>query len=101
MTVYVQPGQEGSRVQFKDRYENWIGGAWVAPTTGQYIENVSPVNGKQCTEVARGAAADVELALDAAHKAAPSWGKASATERAAVLRTIAHRIAAHLAMTAL
>ena len=75
MTVYVQPGQEGSKVQFKDRYENWIGGKWVAPTTGQYIENVSPVNGKQFTEVARGAAADVELALDAAHKAAPAWGK--------------------------
>jgi aldehyde dehydrogenase len=100
MTVYVQPGQEGSKVQFKDRYENWIGGEWVAPTTGQYIENVSPVNGKQFTEVARGAAADVELALDAAHKAAPSWGKASATERAAVLNKIADRIDANLEMLA-
>src|SRR6476661_164756 len=100
MTVYVQPGQEGSKVQFKDRYENWIGGEWVAPTTGQYIENVSPVNGKQFTEVARGAAADVELALDAAHKAAPSWGKASATERAAILNKIADRIDANLEMLA-
>ena len=100
MTVYVQPGQEGSKVQFKDRYENWIGGEWVAPTTGQYIENVSPVNGKQFTEVARGAAADVELALDAAHKAAPAWGKASATERAAVLNRIADRIDANLEMLA-
>ncbi|WP_247040801.1 acetaldehyde dehydrogenase ExaC [Arthrobacter rhizosphaerae] len=100
MTVYTQPGQEGSKVQFKDRYENWIGGKWVAPTTGQYIENVSPVNGKQFTEVARGAPADVELALDAAHKAAPAWGKASATERAAVLNKIADRIDANLELLA-
>ncbi|WP_427135083.1 acetaldehyde dehydrogenase ExaC [Pseudarthrobacter sp. S9] len=100
MTVYAQPGQEGSKVKFKVRYENWIGGEWVAPTTGRYIENSSPVNGRQFTEVARGTAADVELALDAAHKAAPGWGKTSAADRALVLNSIADRIMENLEMLA-
>ena len=43
MTVYAQPGTDGSKVTFKDRYENWIGGEWVAPVKGQYFENITPV----------------------------------------------------------
>jgi len=100
MTIYARPGQEGSKVEFKARYENWIGGKWVAPSNGQYIENVSPVNGKQFTEVARGTAADIELALDAAHKAAPGWGKTSVADRALVLNRIADRIMDNLEMLA-
>ena len=92
MTVYAQPGTDGSKVQFKDRYENWIGGEWVAPVKGQYFENITPVTGKAFCEVARGTAEDIELALDAAHKAAPSWGKTSVAERAAILNKIADRI---------
>src|SRR6476646_9389248 len=92
MTVYAQPGTEGSKVTFKDRYENWIGGEWVAPVKGQYFENITPVTGKAFCEVARGTAEDIELALDAAHKAAPSWGKTSVAERAAILNKIADRI---------
>src|SRR5680860_185019 len=100
MTIYARPGQEGSKVKFKARYENWIGGEWVAPSNGQYIENVSPVNGKQFTEVPRGTAADIELALDAAHKAAPGWGKTSVADRALVLNRIADRIMDNLEMLA-
>jgi len=100
MTVYAQPGAEGSKVTFKDRYENWIGGEWVAPVKGQYFENITPVTGKAFCEVARGTAEDIELALDAAHKVAPSWGKASATERAAILNKIADRIDENLEMLA-
>lgn len=54
MTVYAQPGAEGSKVTFKDRYENWIGGEWVAPVKGAYFENITPVTGKAFCEVARG-----------------------------------------------
>ena len=100
MTIYARPGQEGSKVKFKARYENWIGGEWVAPSNGQYIENVSPVNGKLFTEVPRGTAADIELALDAAHKAAPGWGKTSVADRALVLNRIADRIMDNLEMLA-
>ena len=75
MTVYAPPGQEGAKVEFKARYENWIGREWVPPTKGQYFKKVTPVTGRVFTEAARGTAEDVELALDGAHKAAPAWGK--------------------------
>jgi aldehyde dehydrogenase len=100
MTVYAQPGQAGAKVEFKARYENWIGGKWVPPTTGKYFENVTPITGKQFTEAAQGTAADIELALDAAHKAAPAWGKTSAADRALILHRIGDRMMENLEMLA-
>ena len=75
MTVYANPGAEGSIVNYAKRYDNYIGGQWVPPVEGQYLENITPVTGEVFCEVARGTAADIELALDAAHKAADAWGK--------------------------
>ncbi|GAB3681447.1 aldehyde dehydrogenase [Angustibacter aerolatus] len=100
MAVYAPPGQDGSPVSYKSRYENWIGGEWVAPVKGQYFENPSPVNGKTFCEVARGTAEDIELALDAAHAAAPAWGKTSVAERAVILNKIADRMEQNLEMLA-
>jgi aldehyde dehydrogenase len=89
MTVYAPPGQPGSPATYASRYDNFIGGEWVPPVKGQYFENPTPVTGRTFTEVARGTAEDVELALDAAHGAAPGWGRTSAADRAAVLLKIA------------
>lgn len=100
MTVFAQPGTEGSVVTYKARYDNWIGGEYVAPVKGEYFENPSPVNGKVFCEVARGTAEDIELALDAAHAAAPAWGKTSVTERANILNKIADRVEQNLEMLA-
>ena len=100
MTVYANPGTEGAKVSYQSRYENWIGGEWVAPVQGQYFENPSPVNGQTFCEVARSSADDVELALDAAHAAAPAWGKTSVAERAVILNKIADRIEANLELLA-
>ncbi|GAB2575664.1 aldehyde dehydrogenase [Microlunatus antarcticus] len=100
MTVYANPGTDGSVVTYKSRYENWIGGEWVAPVKGRYFENPSPVNGKTFCEVARSSAEDIELALDAAHAAAPAWGKTSVAERAVILNKIADRIEQNLEMLA-
>ena len=96
MTVYAPPGTEGAVVAYKSRYDNWIGGKRVAPVKGQYFENVSPVNGKPFCEIARSTAEDIELALDAAHAAAPAWGKVSASERAVILNKIADRMEENL-----
>ena len=63
---------------FKTRYENFIGGQWVAPKSGQYMPNISPVTGEVICEVPRSDAADIELALDAAHAARRKWGATSA-----------------------
>ncbi|WP_193072601.1 aldehyde dehydrogenase family protein [Brevibacterium sp. FME37] len=100
MTVYAQPGQDGSLVTFKSRYENFIGGQWVAPVSGNYFENPTPITGKAFCEVPASTAEDIELALDAAHKAAPAWGKTSPAERAVILNKIADRIEENLEMIA-
>ncbi|MFF6959382.1 aldehyde dehydrogenase [Streptomyces sp. NPDC008317] len=94
--VYAQPGTEGSIVSFAQRYDNFIGGGWVAPAEGQYFDNPSPVTGETFCQVARSTAPDIELALDAAHAAAGPWGRTSATERANILNKIADRIEENL-----
>ncbi|WP_405639045.1 aldehyde dehydrogenase family protein [Streptomyces uncialis] len=96
MTRYAAPGSEGSVVTYLSRYDHFIGGEYVAPARGQYFENPSPVNGQVFTEVARGTAEDVEKALDAAHAAAPAWGRTSATDRSNILLRIAERMEANL-----
>ncbi|WP_280501967.1 aldehyde dehydrogenase family protein, partial [Nocardia farcinica] len=90
--IYAKPGTEGSVVAYAARYDNFIGGDWKPPVDGRYFENPSPVDGQVFTEVARSSAADVELALDAAHAAADAWGATSAAERANILNKIADRI---------
>ncbi|GGD37981.1 aldehyde dehydrogenase [Croceicoccus pelagius] len=85
----------------RDRFDNFIGGKWVAPVKGQYFDNISPVTGKPVCQVARGTAEDIELALDAAHKAKDAWGRTSTTERANILNRIADRMEENLDMLAL
>ncbi|KXP00148.1 aldehyde dehydrogenase family protein [Tsukamurella pseudospumae] len=96
MTVYARPGAPGSVMSYQSRYDNLIGGEWVAPVKGQYFENPSPVTGQTFCEVARSTAEDIELALDAAHAAAPGWGRTSATARANILMKMADRMEANL-----
>ncbi|HEY5341775.1 MAG TPA: aldehyde dehydrogenase [Candidatus Aquilonibacter sp.] len=86
---------------FAKRYDNFIGGKYVAPVKGQYFPNVSPVVGHPFTEVARSTAEDVELALDAAHAAREAWGRTSAGDRARILNKIADRMEENLAKLAL
>ena len=81
--------QVQKQVLIRDRYENYIGGKWVAPVEGRYFDNPSPVTGKTLCQVPRSSAADVELALDAAHKAREAWGRTSAADRAKLLNRVA------------
>ena len=85
----------------RPRYDNWIGGKWVAPVKGQYFDNISPVTGKVFCEVARSSAEDVDLALDAAHRAKDAWGKTSAAERSLILNRVADKVEQHLKLLAL
>lgn len=94
--IYANPNMPGAVVDFKERYENFIGGEWVAPVNGNYFRNVSPVNGEPFCEIPQSDAADIELALDAAHAAKTAWGKTSVMARANVLLKIADRIEANL-----
>ncbi|MEC0269933.1 aldehyde dehydrogenase [Paenibacillus anseongense] len=98
--IYAQPGQNGSKVTFKKRYENFIGGQWVAPVKGQYFDNPSPVNNRVFCEIPRSSSEDIELALDAAHAAKEAWGRTSVAERAVILNKIADHMEANLEMLA-
>ncbi len=94
--VYAQPGTAGSIVSYASRYDNFIGGEWVAPVEGRYFDNPSPVTGQTFCQVARSTSADIELAVDAAHAAAGRWGTTSPAERAVILNRIADRIEENL-----
>ncbi|MFD2629194.1 aldehyde dehydrogenase [Oceanobacillus kapialis] len=97
---YANPNTEGALVQFKERYDNYIGGEYRAPVNGKYFENVSPVTGKAFCEMSRSTKEDVEAALDAAHAAKKAWGETSVAERAVILNKIADRIEENLEMLA-
>ncbi|MFB0844945.1 aldehyde dehydrogenase [Paenibacillus oleatilyticus] len=98
--IYAQPGQTGAKVTFKKRYENFIGGQWVAPVKGQYFDNITPVTGQAFCEIPRSTAEDIELALDAAHAAKDAWGRTSVAARAQILNKIADRMEANLELLA-
>jgi aldehyde dehydrogenase len=98
--LYAKPGSTGSKVQFKSRYANFIGGEWTPPAKGQYFENISPVTGQTFCEVPRSTAEDIDKALDAAHRAKTAWGQTSYAERANILNKIADRLEANLEMLA-
>ncbi|MFF3669952.1 acetaldehyde dehydrogenase ExaC [Microtetraspora malaysiensis] len=96
MATYAAPGDSGSVVTFRPRYDHFIGGEYVPPAGGEYFANPTPVTGATFTEVARGTAADVDRAVRAAEGAAVAWGRTSPAERAEVLNKIADRIEQNL-----
>ncbi|WP_431264813.1 aldehyde dehydrogenase [Roseateles chitinivorans] len=98
--IYAKPNAAGAPLEFKKRYDNFIGGQWTAPRDGQYFDVITPITGQVFTQAARSTAADIELALDAAHAAAEKWGATSAAERANVLLRIADRIEQNLELLA-
>ena len=96
----LRPGSYGFPVSIRPRYDNFIGGEWVAPASGKYFDNVTPVTGQVLCEIARSNAADIDRALDAAHAAKAAWGKTSQAERARLLEKIASRMEDNLEMLA-
>jgi aldehyde dehydrogenase len=94
--IYAFPGQAGAKIQYKAKYDNFIGGKWVAPVKGEYFDVITPITGKPYTKAARSSAEDVELALDAAHAVADKWARTAVGERANILLKIADRLQANL-----
>jgi len=90
--VFPMPGTAGSTVEVAARYDNFIGGHWVPPVSGEYRPNLSPVTGEPFCDIAHSTPDDIELALDAAHAAREAWGEASLTARSKVLNAIADAI---------
>jgi aldehyde dehydrogenase len=87
--------------EFKAQYENFIGGEWVAPVDGEYFDDTSPIDGGLIARVPKSNSKDIDLAVEAAGKAADAWGKTSATERSNIMFKIAERIEENLERLAL
>lgn len=96
LSVNETLAEVGKVITIRNRYDNFIGGQWVAPVEGQYFDNISPITGAKINEFARSSAHDIELALDAAHEAREAWGRTSVAERAGILFKMADRLESHL-----
>src|ERR1700722_9840410 len=96
----LRPGTYGFPVSLRKQYQNFIGGEWVAPASGQYFENPTPVTGKALCQIPRSNAADVDRALDAAHAAKRAWARTSVAERSRLLNLIAQRMEDNLELLA-
>jgi aldehyde dehydrogenase len=88
------------RTSIKARYGNFIGGKFTDPVRGLYFTNLTPVTGQPLCEIPRSTAEDIDLALDAAHAAAPGWATTSPAERARILNRIADRMEENLDLLA-
>jgi aldehyde dehydrogenase len=77
------------RPNFKAKYDNYIGGKFIPPVSGEYFDVVSPIDGKVFTKAAHSTKGDLDLAVDAAYEAFKTWGKMSSTERSVLLNKIA------------
>ncbi|MDA1204403.1 MAG: aldehyde dehydrogenase family protein, partial [Verrucomicrobia bacterium] len=77
-------------LKIQPRYDLFIGGKFVKPTSGKYFPSINPATEKQHSEIAQGTAADVDKAVKAARRAyEKSWGKMSGRERGKYLFRIA------------
>ena len=99
--MHVAMEKLNGRLAVRSRYDNFIGGKWVAPVRGQYFDNISPVTGKPICQIARSSAEDIELALDAADKAKDAWGRTSPADRARMLNKIADIVESNIDVLAL
>jgi len=97
---YMPPGDRDSIVTVQPRYDNFIGGKWIAPVEGRFRVNLSPATARPICEVADSTPLDIELALDAAHAAKDAWGETPPAQRAKVLNAVADAIEAHAEMLA-
>ncbi len=90
--IYAAPNTHNALVSFRTRYENFIGGEWVAPREGKYFVNHSPVNGEVIGEIPRSSHQDIELAVQAAEKAFVEYRRYSVQARSELLLKIAEVI---------
>lgn len=96
MTIYKAPNTDGAIMDYSDRYDNYIGGEWVAPVEGRYMDNVAPITGKVFCQVAQSGREDIDKAVAAAKEAAVKWGESSPAKRALLLLKIADRMEENL-----
>lgn len=75
------------------RYRLFIDNEWQDPESGAWFDTLDPFTGEVWAEVPRAGAADVERAVQAAHRAQSGpWSAMSATDRGMLLSKLGHLI---------
>ena len=85
------PALEGTEhINLKEKYDLYIDGKWVKPSSGKYFDTENPANKKKLAEVAYANEKDVDKAVKAARKAYDNvWSKISPQERSKYIYRIA------------
>ena len=83
------PAPESADPKLKSRYELFIDGGFVAPSTGRYFDSINPANERTLCEIASGAGPDVDAAYGAAARAFSTWGRMPGKERGKYLYRVA------------
>lgn len=73
----------------------YIGGKWVAASSGRRMDVTDPASGALLASVPRMGVAETDNAIAAAQKAFPGWSRRTAAERALVLQKWAVLIRSH------
>ncbi len=91
------PSLEGtSHIQLKKRYELFIDGKWVKPSSNKYFDSINPANEEKLAEIAWASDSDVDLAVKAARKAyVEVWSVMKPSERAKYIFRIARLMQEH------
>ncbi len=79
-----------------EKLENYIGGKYVPPQSGRYLENVAPATGEVYSWVPDSGPEDVEAAVQAAETVFPQWASMPLEKRHDILRAISDGITARL-----
>lgn len=74
------------------KLKNYIGGQYVEPSTGKYMENFNPSTGEAYSLIPDSDARDINAAVDAAKEAYPWWSSRTKQQRAQVLYSIADHL---------
>jgi len=76
-----------------------IGGTWRAPQGARTLPLSDPSDGSALCDIARGEAADVDAAVQAARTALDGeWGRCTALERGRLLARLGHKVLEHVAL---
>ncbi len=90
---YDPAPESKDHIQINPRYELFINGKFVKPTSKKYFASYNPATGEKLAEVARASTKDVDSAVLAARKAYENvWKKMPAKERAKYIFRIARVI---------
>lgn len=71
---------------------NYIGGEFVEPSSGEYLDNFDPSRGKVYSKVPQSDGEDIKKAIAAAQEAFPSWARLKKGDRAELLQRLSQKI---------